>query len=66
MDGLRQALCAACRSVFFVCRRCDRGQIYCGSSVVNEGTGKHRHVPVRGARRVTRAAKTIAISSAST
>jgi len=30
VEGLRQAACAGCRSIFFICRRCDRGQIYCG------------------------------------
>ena len=30
MEGLRQVACAGCRSIFFICRRCDRGQIYCG------------------------------------
>jgi hypothetical protein len=29
LESFRRALCARCRAVFYVCRQCDRGQIYC-------------------------------------
>jgi hypothetical protein len=28
VEDLRQAACAGCKAIFYVCRRCDRGQIY--------------------------------------
>jgi len=33
---LRQAFCALCGEMFFVCRRCERGQVYCGAACRRE------------------------------
>ena len=30
MDSFREQRCRACLVVFYVCRRCDRGQAFCG------------------------------------
>jgi hypothetical protein len=30
MESFREQRCRACKAVFYVCRRCDRGQAYCG------------------------------------
>lgn len=30
MDSFREQRCRACLVVFYICRRCDRGQAYCG------------------------------------
>lgn len=31
MESFREQRCRVCRVVFHVCRRCDRGQAYCGA-----------------------------------
>ena len=33
---LRRAFCALCGEMFFVCRRCERGQRYCGTACRQE------------------------------
>ena len=33
---LRKALCALCVEMFFVCRGCERGQVYCGEACSKE------------------------------
>jgi hypothetical protein len=35
-DSLRFAFCGLCRRLFFACRRCDRGQRYCGEVCADE------------------------------
>lgn len=37
MEPLRQAQCAGCTRIFFVCRRCERGQIYCSPECREQG-----------------------------
>jgi hypothetical protein len=36
-DSFRQARCGICEQLFFVCRRCDRGQAYCGDGCRRAG-----------------------------
>jgi hypothetical protein len=38
----RMFLCARCRSQVFVCRRCDRGQIYCVGTCAREARRDHQ------------------------
>lgn len=33
---LRRAFCALCGEMFFICRRCERGQRYCGAACRRE------------------------------
>lgn len=40
-------ICVRCKTLFFLCRRCDRGQCYCGSDRRHEARTLH----VRAARR---------------
>ena len=35
-DGLRQARCGRCGVIFYLCQRCERGQIYCGPACRRE------------------------------
>jgi hypothetical protein len=37
MESFREARCRICRTLFYVCRRCDRGQAYCGVSCRRAG-----------------------------
>jgi hypothetical protein len=37
MESFREARCRHCRVVFYVCRRCDRGQAYCGEDCQRAG-----------------------------
>jgi hypothetical protein len=46
MESFREQRCRACLGIFHVCRRCDRGQVYCGQVC-----------RVRGRRRVVHDAK---------
>jgi hypothetical protein len=41
-DSFRMFLCARCRSQALVCRRCDRGQIYCAPSCAHDARRDHQ------------------------
>lgn len=41
-DSFRMFLCARCRSQALVCRRCDRGQIYCTPSCAHDARCDHQ------------------------
>lgn len=41
-DSFRMFLCARCRSQVLVCRRCDRGQIYCTPSCADDARRDHQ------------------------
>jgi hypothetical protein len=47
MESFREQRCRTCRSVFWVCRRCDRGDAYCNA----ECRGAARAKQVRRAKR---------------
>jgi hypothetical protein len=47
MESFREQRCRACKVVFYVCRRCDRGQAYCGEVCRRSG----RCAVVRAAKR---------------
>jgi hypothetical protein len=32
MESFREQRCRTCRAIFYVCRRCDRGQAYCSDA----------------------------------
>jgi hypothetical protein len=46
MESFREQRCRACLVLFYVCRRCDRGQVYCGEVCRRE----RRRAVVRAAK----------------
>ena len=44
---LRQRICLTCRTLFWICRRCDRGHRYCSASCRYQAYGQQRRVANR-------------------
>ena len=46
-DAFREAWCRICTEIFYVCRKCDRGNVYCGEACRVTGKRADRRITAR-------------------